>query len=311
MNWNELKGMLERSFKKGDTLPKAFCLLLMKLGYSNENLQILEVRNKMHLKIGRKYQKDIDALCSPDTVSREGLDNIWICWLQGLEAAPDMVKACVESVKRHHPEKKIHIITEDNFRKYATLPKYIIKKWKKGIISNAHFTDLLRMQLIIEHGGAWIDATVYLTAPIPSLFYERKRFMYHSGHDYDMKKICNNWFIIAGRDDRILKSIRDVLFAYWKRENKCREYFIWHLFTYMIYQKYPEEWADMYDIPETDCERLMKHLADPFDESYWKYLTRCTPVHKLSTKLPTGERGSGSYFDYILAGKEGSRWNEK
>ncbi|MDE6706789.1 MAG: capsular polysaccharide synthesis protein [Oscillospiraceae bacterium] len=300
MNWTEFKSMLERSFKKGDTFPKMICLLLMKLGYSNQNLQILEVRNKMHKKIERKYYKTLQTLSYPDIVSREGLDNIWLCWLQGIETAPDIVKACIASIQHYHPEKQIHIITADNFQQYATLPDFIIKKWKKGIIGNAHFTDLLRMQLLIEHGGTWLDATVYLTGPIPSFFYERKRFMYHSGHNYDSKKICNNWFIIAGRDDRILKCIRDMLYTYWKQENRCREYFIWHLFAYMVYKKYPEEWADMYDIPETLCDYLMRHMPEPFHETYWTYLTQQTSIHKLSTKLPTGERGRKSYYDYII-----------
>ena len=300
MNWKEIRGMISRSFQKGDTFPKMICLLMMMLGYSNKNLQILEVRNKMHQKIEKKYRSVLQQIDYPDTFTCDGMENIWICWLQGLNEAPELVKLCVASVKKHHPEKKIHIITENNFQQYATLPGFIIEKWKNKFISNTHFSDILRMQILIENGGTWLDATTYLTGPIPTFFYDRKRFMFHSGHDYDMKKICNNWFIIAGRDDRILKSIRDMLYAYWKCENRCREYFVWHLFAYMVYQKYPEEWADMYDIPETLCNYLMVHMPETFDETYWTYLTQQTPIHKLSTKLPTGEQGSGSYFDYIV-----------
>ena len=43
------------------------------------------------------------------------------------------------------------------------MPDYITDKWQRGIIGNAHFSDLLRLELLIEKGGYWIDATVLCT----------------------------------------------------------------------------------------------------------------------------------------------------
>lgn len=59
---------------------------------------------------------------------------IWWCWLQGLESAPPIVKAC-----------------------------YILDKWKAGIISNTHFSDILCLELLTSRGGIWVDATVFVT----------------------------------------------------------------------------------------------------------------------------------------------------
>lgn len=43
-------------------------------------------------------------------------------------------------------------------------PKYIEEKWKRGVITHTHMTDLLRLELLIRYGGTWIDATVFAVA---------------------------------------------------------------------------------------------------------------------------------------------------
>ena len=43
------------------------------------------------------------------------------------------------------------------------MPEYIVKKWEKGRIPAALFSDLLRLELLIKYGGTWIDSTVLCT----------------------------------------------------------------------------------------------------------------------------------------------------
>lgn len=43
---------------------------------------------------------------------------------------------------------------------------------EKGIITNTHFSDLLRIELLINHGGLWLDATTYLTGTLPNYISE-------------------------------------------------------------------------------------------------------------------------------------------
>ncbi len=48
---------------------------------------------------------------------KEQLRNkIWICWWQGIENAPEIVKACVESIKRFSGEYEVICITEENYK---------------------------------------------------------------------------------------------------------------------------------------------------------------------------------------------------
>jgi hypothetical protein len=38
-----------------------------------------------------------------------------------------------------------------------------LEKYQKKIIDNTHFSDLLRLELLIKYGGTWIDASVLVT----------------------------------------------------------------------------------------------------------------------------------------------------
>ena len=103
---------------------------------------------------------------------------IWFCWLQGLENAPEVVKACYHSLVRHlgiagrgstgsptarNEGYEIIVIDGKNWREYVDLPEYVVEKWRNGLIPAAHFSDLLRLQLLIRFGGTWIDSTILCT----------------------------------------------------------------------------------------------------------------------------------------------------
>ena len=45
------------------------------------------------------------------------------------------------------------IINETNFNEYIKMPYYIINKYKNNTFSKTHFSDLLRLELLIKYGG--------------------------------------------------------------------------------------------------------------------------------------------------------------
>ena len=56
-------------------------------------------------------------------------------------------------------DREIVLITQDNLFNYVQFPDYILKKWEAGVITNTHFSDLLRLELLIKYGGTWSDET--------------------------------------------------------------------------------------------------------------------------------------------------------
>lgn len=82
---------------------------------------------------------------------------------------PDIVKACYASTKRYANQHPVILITEQNYQEYATMPDYILQKVKKHEISLTHFSDMLRINLLKQHGGIWTDSTLLFTRDVDSI----------------------------------------------------------------------------------------------------------------------------------------------
>ena len=109
-----------------------------------------------------RVQTNTDCTNQTDNAST-GSATVWFCWLQGLDDAPEIVKACYNSIKRNIPNREVKVIDAKNWKEYVELPDFIVKKWENGKIPAALFSDLLRLELLIKYGGTWIDSTVLCT----------------------------------------------------------------------------------------------------------------------------------------------------
>lgn len=89
-------------------------------------------------------------------------NKIWVCWWQGLDNAPEIVKTCVESIKRNSGKYEVLIITDENYKQYVKFPDWLEEKRKHGIISKTIYSDLLRLNLLSTYGGIWIDSTFFV-----------------------------------------------------------------------------------------------------------------------------------------------------
>lgn len=294
---------IKKSIKDGNFKHRLFTVFISSLGYSNTNIAGLEMRNKVFRYTRKKYGKQIDKFVLPYNPNKnigDSKSNIWICWFQGIEKAPALVNTCVNSVYKHMPDKNIHIITKDNMSEYVTFPPHIIEKWEKGIISNTFLSDLLRIELLIKYGGLWLDSTILLTGRIPDYVYRNNIFMYSIMSSHDVTRIFNNFFIYSDKGNEFLVTLRDILYFYWEKENKNRDYFQWHIFATLCAPCYKEIFKDMPFIPETIPHMLSHVIFNQYDENYWNELTNITPIHKLSNKFNIPENLEGTYYQKIF-----------
>ena len=206
-------------------------------GFSKKSLEIvrLSVENKIMKKMRKQYSPCVSNILSSydwNKLEHTHKNIIWFCWFQGLDNAPDIVLKCYNSLK-NIGNMKIKIITKDNFKEYVTIPSYILEKYNKGLISNAHFSDILRLELLIKYGGTWIDSTVYCSNnQIPSYMLNSDLFLFQNlkpGLDGHCSRI-SNCFITAYSNHPILILTRDLIYTFWKKNNKVKDYFFFHRF---------------------------------------------------------------------------------
>lgn len=282
------------------------------IGKSKKALEILRlsVDYKFYCKIKRKYRDFIRERLSnydkpQEAVTSNPIKKIWICWWQGIENAPDLVKQCYKSVKRNFEDWEIVVITNSNYSKYVVFPDYIIDKWKKGIISNTHMSDLLRVQLLIKFGGLWLDATIYSTSSnIPKSILDSNLFVYQTlkpganGHI----PIISNWLIYSKSNNNILKVTRDCLFDFWKKKSEISHYFLFHYFFTLACEILPNEYKKIPKFSNEIPHILLLDLFEKFNQSYWNDLNDITCFHKLSYKNNPKDLESlkDTYYNYIM-----------
>ena len=155
----------------------------MLLGKSRTSLEIL--RNAASLKIKQKLEKEysdkiseIEKKYKEETCHQERR-KVWICWFQGMDSAPEIVKRCYASVRENITDREVVLLTEENYREYAPFPQEIQNKIDCGIIKGAHMSDLLRLELLQKYGGTWIDATVFCSSrSIPVYMLDSDLFLF-------------------------------------------------------------------------------------------------------------------------------------
>ena len=230
--------LIKQYFKSG-VLSTAIIQFII-LGKKKTALEILRLSTqfKVKQKLYRKYKKKLKEFNNKfeENCNYQTSNIIWICWLQGIENAPDIVKKCYNSVLKIEG-KQVVLITKDNIKQYIVFPKYIEEKWDKGVITNTHITDLLRLELLTKYGGIWMDATVFCTnTKLPDYIEKEDLFFFQNlkpgkdGHSIYL----SSWLISAKAHNKILEATKMLCYEYWKTHNYMKDYFLLHLFLSIV-----------------------------------------------------------------------------
>jgi hypothetical protein len=292
---NRLKELIKKSREHHSLTADAVSYFMYKCGYGDINLAGANSRYKTFTRLEKEFKSQIGKTDFKHYCD-EMQETVWICWLQGFENAPELVKSCIASMEYHLKGRRIIYITADNFRDYCDIPEYIIEKWRKGIICSAHFADLLRLALLIQHGGLWIDATVYMTGPLPSYITEGDFFGYRDGFfNCDLINF-GNWLIYSAPNNRLLNETYALLLAYWKKYDYAKHYFIFQMFFRMVTDCYPDEWEKVPYFNQMDLHIFSFEFLNTYDENRFRRLCELTPLHKLTLKADFDKEETNSYY---------------
>lgn len=241
---------------------------------------------------------------STESLSHTRSNKVWFFWMQGIEDAPDVVKVCLESLKKNLADREIVVLDSSNICDYVDLPDHINAKHEKGIISHAHYSDLLRLELLIKYGGTWIDSTVFCSdAHYPHELMDSDLFVFQRFRKGT--KVfggLSNWFITSCTNNVILLILRDMLYEYWERYDCSLNYFIFHLFFCMIVEYHWEEIGNMPKQSNSYPLALGSRLAEQYDELWYENLCSHTSFHKLTYRLNRKALCHGTYYDVLING---------
>ena len=79
--------------------------------------------------LGKKYGDVVLELKKPrERVQVVTACKIWCCWWQGYDAAPSLVKLCLDSIRLHAGGCEIGLISRENYGNYISIPAHIVEK---------------------------------------------------------------------------------------------------------------------------------------------------------------------------------------
>lgn len=278
-------------------------------GFSKKSLEI--VRLGIYLKINKKLRKKyinelhrFDQTYSLKTNENVVNSKIWFCWLQGLENAPVLVQRCFTSINENIVNREIILITNENRKEYIKFPDFIEEKYAKGLITNTHFSDLLRVELLCQYGGTWIDATVFCSGTnIPDYMLNSEFFVFQNlkpGADGHVLNV-SSWFMTSCSNQKLLLAVKAMLYAYWEKENRMVDYFLLHHFFSIVSHYYVDDWKKINQYPNSMPHVLLLSFFEPYNKEKYNALINVCPFHKLAYKCNKEDLEKvGTYYQHIM-----------
>lgn len=234
---------------------------------------------------------------------------VWLSWLQGINNAPEIVKVCLASQRKHLSDYDFRIVDLDNYHEWVDLPEYVILKYRKGSIPPASFSDLLRLSLLKKYGGVWMDASVYCSGFGNDKLRERwdrimkcelTVFRYFK---HGCKNPCglSTWFFAAVPNHIVISSVLDMLLDYWNDYDCLVDYYIIHLFLGLALHEFPKIVEKMPRENSYHSLLLGNALGRTYREEDWKELIEHVSIHKLNyRKADEVMKNQNGYYWHIV-----------
>lgn len=265
----------------------------------------------------RKNYKDIidkyNAKCR--SMSKQDIDTIsndspiWVFWAQGQENMPYPVNLCIKSIIKFSREREVYILDLNNYKEYVALPDYIEKKLKLGIISYAHFADVLRLALLKEYGGIWIDSTFYMCNAFPEEITEYPFYSINQNGERNWVVTKDKWSIglLASHKNNILIDFwYEFILKYWENEIAAIAYLFSDCLLAIGYEDIPYIREMINNIPVNNLDAFVfisEFRNKSADEDVFGNLIKNNflfqTTYKQSYNVETGE-GQKTYFGRLI-----------
>ncbi len=296
-NWN----IYSEAIEKGRIVGFDYTLLLWK----NHTKFLLRMRNpkdkqKAFLRLAKfwetfgdvieKYKDlpiyshgDINAGCEDSTI-------IWIYW-NDLETIPQMVKSCISLIKKNSNGCKVILVTEKTVSEHLQLDEVVWRKYKEGKISRTHFSDIVRIALLYQYGGVWMDCTLLLTRPLPQIVFSSD-FYTNKLPEKDMVNVSggrwSTFFFACHKGNLMMRATLDVFIEYWKRYDHIVDY-VWMDYVFnLLYDEIPSvrTMIDAVPVNNPNIWLLQLRIGVPFSEKQFHALFEDNSrfLYKLSCK---------------------------
>lgn len=257
----------------------------------NRFLQKVQTKKNFFIKrfLSIKFSDFIQKYANKENISNKNSKKIWCCRLQWEDKAPDIVKICINSLRKNAWDFEVIVIDDKNYKNYVEFPTFLLEKLKKWKISLTHFADVLRIKLLKEYGWVWVDATMFISVP---LFWEFDGKAFNSVYPqeyienhYEFSKWCVFFFWWSGK--KLFSFVYNVFIEYLKDYDKMIDFFLLDHLINIAYENFPDvkHDIDQVSLRNNDIFKLVEIFNQEYDKSLYDSLLEIW-YFKLTYKIP-------------------------
>lgn len=223
-----------------------FVKIIKKIGAILKVKFISELYKNMFLYLLDKSVGHCDYTKYDFTIKNSTINKkIWVYWAQGLAEAPPVVQHCIETLKRNCPaEYSVQVLDNASMHNYITIPEIIQLRLNDGAITRTHFSDIVRFELLKEHGGIWIDSTVLVNENFKEILTQFQSFITLNHENYNPYTAITegrwtSFFIGMPKGSALAQFMSDAFISYWQKNNKLVDYVLVDYLIALAYKKIP------------------------------------------------------------------------
>ena len=242
---------------------------------------------------------------------------IFYGWLQGEENLPLLARCCYNSLKMNAAPYKITFIDEKNYSDYVDIPQYIFEKFKAGKMKPAHFTDVIRINLLERYGGLWLDATILVTEPLDKykkiwrLPFFSQKFTHEKSNDNQITKNFAAYSSYARWGGFVQGSsvIHNPLYAfmkdfyneYWREFDEIIDYVLMDFMIDIAYDNIPAVKREIDEVPinNENIWTLSPYLNTPYKNFQYDKVLQGNFLNKFSSRKQLDLESEGTILREI------------
>jgi Capsular polysaccharide synthesis protein/Polysaccharide pyruvyl transferase/Methyltransferase domain len=151
---------------------------------------------------------------------------IWTCWFQGRLEAPELVRKCLQSWETRNPGWDFRCLDAGTIARYIDLGAYV--DLTRQTITAASLSDILRVLLLHEYGGVWVDATTFCNTPLDDWLLHAASTGFFAFSRPGEDRLLATWFLAAAPGNPLVSRWAARAIRYWRARQRSDDYFWFH-----------------------------------------------------------------------------------
>lgn len=229
---------------------------------------------------------------------------IWTCWFQGREGAPSVVRKCLRSWELKNPGWEFRCLDAQSVERYVPLGPYV--DLTRQALTAASLSDVVRILLLHEFGGVWVDATLFCHRPLDAWLPGVMEEGFFAFAEPAPDRPLSSWFLAGESHSYLLTAWAARVVDYWTTRARSDDYFwLHHLFRELCAtdRQAAAAWSRVPKISANGPHAAQVDQRGYRDKEQALAATGRTPVFKLTYRTPEGLT-PGTLAAHLLDGQE-------